>query len=222
LEPIAMDTLDAVNLLFIGVLAGFWWWQARAAGHAEARRGRLRTLAGLSTANVPPQNTTAAERLEDTLLRLRREGGYDADFLPWAKRTYEQVVAALADGALDKIVPLCSEAVAADFAAHLADRRRLGATQSLLFIGIDAADFVDAGIEETLAWIDVRFVSELVSVTHDRAGAVIDGHPSRIVRCVDVWTFAREGGQHRPAWQLVTTRQASDVAKGAQDAEPQT
>ena len=55
------------------------------------------------------------------------------------------------------------------------------------------------------AQITVRFVSQLVSVTHDRAGAVIDGSPDKVTEVTDVWTFARDLSVRDPNWKLVAT-----------------
>jgi signal recognition particle GTPase len=45
----------------------------------------------------------------------------------------------------------------------------------------------------------------LVSVTRDRAGAVIDGNPDKVTDVTDVWTFARDVTSRDPNWKLVAT-----------------
>ena len=57
------------------------------------------------------------------------------------------------------------------------------------FVSIDKADIVGAELRGRAAQVTVRFVSQLVSVTRDRSGAVIDGIPRQgdgRHRCVDV------------------------------------
>ena len=51
----------------------------------------------------------------------------------------------------------------------------------------------------------MRFVSQLVSVTRDRNGAVIDGSPEKVTDVTDVWTFARDVSSRDPNWKLVAT-----------------
>jgi predicted lipid-binding transport protein (Tim44 family) len=51
----------------------------------------------------------------------------------------------------------------------------------------------------------VRFVSQLVSVTRDKLGAVIDGNPDKVTDVTDVWTFARDITSRDPNWKLVAT-----------------
>ncbi len=40
------------------------------------------------------------------------------------------------------------------------------------------------------AQVTVRFISKLISATHDHNGAVIDGNAEKVTDVTDVWTFA--------------------------------
>jgi predicted lipid-binding transport protein (Tim44 family) len=51
----------------------------------------------------------------------------------------------------------------------------------------------------------VRFISQLVSVTRDRSGNVIDGSPDKVSDVTDVWTFARDLASRDPNWKLIAT-----------------
>ena len=51
----------------------------------------------------------------------------------------------------------------------------------------------------------MRFQSKLVSVTRDKAGAVIDGSADKVTDVTDVWTFARDLSSRDPNWKLVAT-----------------
>jgi len=55
------------------------------------------------------------------------------------------------------------------------------------------------------AQITIRFVSQLVSITRDREGAVIEGSPEKVTDVTDVWTFARDLSSRDPNWKLVAT-----------------
>ena len=46
---------------------------------------------------------------------------------------------------------------------------------------------------------------QLVSVTRDRNGAVIEGNPEKVTDVTDVWTFARDVSSRDPNWKLVAT-----------------
>ena len=56
-----------------------------------------------------------------------------------------------------------------------------------------------------IAQVTVRFVSQLVSVTRDRSGTVIEGSPEKVTEVTDVWTFARDMSSRDPNWKLVAT-----------------
>ena len=63
---------------------------------------------------------------------------------------------------------------------------------------------VDGGTAE----IEIKFSSQLVTVTRDKAGTVIDGDPEKVVEVVDVWAFARDVGSRDPNWKLIRTESA--------------
>ena len=59
-------------------------------------------------------------------------------------------------------------------------------------MSIDSSDLTGAEVRGPTAQVTVRFVSQLVSVTRDRSGNVIDGNPDKVTDVTDVWTFARD------------------------------
>ena len=54
----------------------------------------------------------------------------------------------------------------------------------------------------------VRFVSQMISVTRDRAGTSVDGNPDKVADITDIWTFARDTASRDPNWKLVGTGSA--------------
>ena len=73
------------------------------------------------------------------------------------------------------------------------------------FVGIDKADITEASLKNTTAQITVRFLSKLISATHDKDGKVVDGDPVHVGDVTDIWTFAREATSRDPNWKLVAT-----------------
>ena len=59
------------------------------------------------------------------------------------------------------------------------------------------------------AYVTVKFVSELVSVTRDASGEVIEGDPKKVREVTDIWTFARDTASRNPNWKLVATEAAN-------------
>ena len=53
--------------------------------------------------------------------------------------------------------------------------------------------------------LSVRFVSDLISATRDKSGAVIDGDPDASQTVRDVWTFTRDLKSRDPNWKLAAT-----------------
>jgi predicted lipid-binding transport protein (Tim44 family) len=145
--------------------------------------------------------------LAETLRRICRAVGYDdiADFVAGAKLTYELVLNAFAAGDLRDCRPLLAPDVRDTLTAAIAEREAKGDTVTTTFIGFRSADIVDAGLAGGIAWIEVRFVAEMVSVTRGRDGKVTAGHPNRVDEIAQRWTFEKELRSGRREWLLVAT-----------------
>ena len=72
-------------------------------------------------------------------------------------------------------------------------------------MSIDKAEITGAEVQGKTAQLSLRFLSKLITVTRDAAGAVVDGSPDTVVDVTDVWTFARALGSRDPNWKLVAT-----------------
>lgn len=126
-------------------------------------------------------------------------------FLAGAKSAYEMIVLAFAQGDRRTLKDLLSSEVYDSFEGAIRDREQRGETVERKFVGIDKADLVGAEMVGRAASLTVRFVSQIISVTRDKAGAVVDGSPEAITDVTDVWTFSRDLSSRDPNWKLVGT-----------------
>ncbi|RUV76171.1 MAG: calcium-binding protein [Mesorhizobium sp.] len=128
-------------------------------------------------------------------------------FVDGAKMAYEMIVMAYADGDRKTLKNLLSREVYDGFVAAIGDREAKSEKIQSSFVGIDKADIVSAEMKGSEAHITLRIVSELISATRDKAGAVIDGDPETVAEVKDVWTFARDTRSRDPNWKLVATEE---------------
>lgn len=136
----------------------------------------------------------------------REDAEFDAKhFLTGAKAAYEMIVTAFAAGDQRQLKNLLGREVFDSFEAAIQGREQRGETVETRFVAINSADVMHADMRAKTAQITVRFVSQLVSVTRDKAGAVIDGSPDKVTDVTDVWTFARDINSRDPNWKLVAT-----------------
>lgn len=126
-------------------------------------------------------------------------------FLTGARAAYEMVVTAFAEGDLRTLKNLLGREVYEGFEAAIRERQAKGETVETRFVSIDKAEITGAELRGRSAQVTVRFVSQLISVTRDQAGAVIDGSPEKVIDVTDVWTFARDLSTRDPNWKLVAT-----------------
>jgi len=137
---------------------------------------------------------------------VAQDPSFDAKhFLTGARQAYEMIVTAYAQGDRRSLKNLLSKEVYDGFEQAIKDRESRGEKAETRFVSIDKADITAAEVKGKTAQVTVRFVSQLVSVTRDKDGNVIDGSPDKVTDVTDVWTFARDLSSRDPNWKLVAT-----------------
>ncbi|GAB4229031.1 MAG: Tim44/TimA family putative adaptor protein [Methyloligellaceae bacterium] len=131
-----------------------------------------------------------------------------AHFLEGAKAAYEMIVMAFAEGDKRALRQLLSRDVYDGFVSAISERENRGETVETSFVGIDKAEIIDAELKKRTAHVTVKFVSQLITATRDKAGKVIDGDPKKVREVTDIWTFARDVSSRDPNWKLVATEAA--------------
>ncbi|HZP74558.1 MAG TPA: Tim44/TimA family putative adaptor protein [Pseudolabrys sp.] len=126
-------------------------------------------------------------------------------FVAGARAAYEMIVIAFAQGDRRTLKNLLSREVCDGFETAITERETRGETMESRFVSIDNADITAAELRGRTAQITVRFVSQLVSVTRDKSGNVVDGNAEKVTDVTDVWTFARDLSSRDPNWKLVAT-----------------
>jgi predicted lipid-binding transport protein (Tim44 family) len=130
-------------------------------------------------------------------------------FLSGAKGAYEMIVLAFANGDRRALKDLLSTEVYDSFETVIRDREKHDQKTETRFVSIDKAELVGAEARDRAAQLTVRFVSQMISVTRDKAGTIVDGNPDKVADITDVWTFARDTTSRDPNWKLVGTGSAN-------------
>jgi predicted lipid-binding transport protein (Tim44 family) len=167
--------------------------------------------AAIAQAEQKVKTLSAEPAVEQGLLAiLRADSGFDpAHFMQGAKQAYEMIVTAFAEGNRKMLKDLLSKEVMDAFSAAIVDRERKGEVIDQSFVGISKADIVGADLKNGVATVTVKFESQLISATRNRAGEVIAGDPQKITDVTDIWSFARETSARNPNWKLVATEPAA-------------
>ena len=124
-------------------------------------------------------------------------------------RAYEMIVLAFANGDRRALKDLLSSEVYESFEAVIKDREKHEQKTETRFVSIDKAELVGAEARDRAAQLTVRFVSQMISVTRDKTGTIVDGNPDKVADITDVWTFARDTSSRDPNWKLVGTGSAA-------------
>jgi predicted lipid-binding transport protein (Tim44 family) len=134
-------------------------------------------------------------------------------FIRGAKQAYEMIVTAFAEGNRKLLKDLLRSDVYEGFVRAITEREARGEQVDQSFVGISKTEILESELKSGLANITVRFVSQLISATRDKAGAIIGGDPQRINDVTDIWTFSRDVSSTKaradPNWKLIATQSAA-------------
>jgi len=128
------------------------------------------------------------------------------EFISGGRIAFELILGSYAAGNSDALKPLLSNDVFANFDQAIREREKAGETMEETLIGIKTADVVEAYMEESSAYITLKFISEQVHAIRDKDGEVVDGDPNVVTEVVDFWTFSHDMRSRDPNWILVATR----------------
>ena len=145
--------------------------------------------------------------LHDSLVAIANaDPTFDLEhFLTGARAAYEMIVTAFAEGDRPTLKNLLAPDVYDGFIAAIAEREARGHRSELTFVGLEEAKIIGAEFDGRSTRISIRFVAELISVTRDKDGAVVEGDPTEVQTIRDAWTFARDVNSRDPNWKLVAT-----------------
>lgn len=187
---------------------------------ADAKRDNVIRLPGAANdpAAAPPP---AADRWKDIAPAdspiiagidaiVRQESSFDPrDFLGGAKAAYETIVTAFARGDRKMLKGLLAKEVYDGFEQAITDREKRGEKAESNFVSIDKAEITAVDVKGKTAQVTIAFVSQLISVTRDAQGVVVDGSAEAVSEVNDIWTFSRQLGSRDPNWLLVATESAA-------------
>lgn len=137
---------------------------------------------------------------------VRQEPDFDPQaFVGGAKSAYETIVTAFARGDRKTLKSLLAKEVYEGFEQAITEREKRGEKAESNFVSIDKADLTGVDLKGKTAQITIAFVSQLISVTRDAQGNVVDGSADQVSEVNDIWTFSRQLGSRDPNWLLVAT-----------------
>jgi predicted lipid-binding transport protein (Tim44 family) len=128
-----------------------------------------------------------------------------AHFITGAKAAYEMIVTAFAEGDRKTLKSMLARDVFDNFVTAISERESRGETTETRFVAIEKAEITEAEVKANAMQVTVRFLSQIVSTTKNKAGETAEGSPNGMTDITDVWTFSRNVGASDPNWKLVAT-----------------
>jgi predicted lipid-binding transport protein (Tim44 family) len=176
------------------------------------RRAPGPVIDGRSEPPPPPPTRALPDPASETgqvlaAMHAADRGFAPAPFLSGAEGAFRIIVTAFAAGDRDKLRPLLAPATYAAFDQALAAREAAGETQRTEIRAILEATIDHAALAGSQAEITVRFVSQQITITHGKDGAIVAGADA-VMELVDIWTFTRDLTEKGAVWRLAAAHSA--------------
>ncbi len=128
------------------------------------------------------------------------------DFLAGAQTAYGMILEAFWAGDRETLKDMLDEQVYAQFESALSAREEKGHVLENKLLDVLDAKLVGAQLLDKTAELAVQLKAEIIAITRDKDGKVVEGNVSDAVEVNDRWTFARDTKSKDPSWMLVATR----------------
>jgi len=152
---------------------------------------------------VPDPRSALGARLMDI---VNADANFDPPkFLSSAENSFRIIVTAFAAGDRAALQPLLSEPVYQTFESVITAREAAGERHRTEIKSILSAVIEDAQLLGNQAAVIVRFTSDQVNLTLDKAGNPITGTEA-VTEIVDLWTFERTLKSKDTTWRLAAAR----------------
>ena len=135
-------------------------------------------------------------------LRQHKPDFDEVAFLDGAKRAYEMILTAFADGDLDAVDAFLGPEIKAGFLTAIENRQQTGRRLVTEITRLDRPHIEDAMMENGTARVAVRYRADIIS--HLVAGETSDEKPLPTVSR-DLWTFEQKPARKDSTWVLVAT-----------------
>lgn len=168
-------------------------------------------LPGAQNDNSAPSTVNEIEPVGPVQQALAEIMAADANFdqhgfVEGARGAFEMILTAFAGDDRETLKNLLTEEVYQNFEQALDARVAAGEKLETTLIGIKSIEITDVALENKMAEVTLRIVSEQVNVTKDAEGAEVDGDSNYIDTITDIWTFERDISSRGPNWYLKATQ----------------
>ncbi len=137
----------------------------------------------------------------------RADSHFDAgQMVDGAKGAYQMILEAFWAGDKEALKDFLDDTVLAQFSTAIDQREQDGLTLENRILDVTKAEISSAALVKRQAEVTIDFSAEIIAVTKDADGKVVDGDLSDAVDLEDKWTFARDTRSRDPNWTLIATR----------------
>lgn len=145
--------------------------------------------------------------LKDRIADIKKiEPSFNVEhFVNGAKGAFEMVLKAFHENDKETLKYLLADDIEEMFVAEAERNHNADPKTHTTLVSIPQADIIDIDLRSKHASIDIRFVSEQITVERDKDGNITGGDASEVNRIEDEWTFERDLGSKSPNWLITST-----------------
>ncbi len=146
--------------------------------------------------------------LRRTFMDIRRQDrSFDVgQFIGGAEKAYGMILEAFWAGDRNTLQSFLDDSVYNQFESAITSREKNELTLENRVVDVNNTKVISAELNNKIAELTVQFSAEIIAVTRDKSGKVVEGDVSDVVEMNDQWTFSKNVKSSDPKWTLVATR----------------
>ena len=129
----------------------------------------------------------------------------EKNFLEGAKNAFKMIIKSFSESEIEKLKPLLDYELINSFTKSISEREARQERQFSDVISFKNFEIIKININNNLASITLKIVSEQIKYLVDKKGALLEGNKDQSEIIKDKWVFERDISSANPNWKLVET-----------------
>jgi predicted lipid-binding transport protein (Tim44 family) len=124
-------------------------------------------------------------------------------FIKNASSAFEMILSAFTQHDQNILKMLVSKKIYEEFLKHIENNQKKQVTIEQSLVSLQNVELLKGRIDNNRAYLTIQYLSDQIYVMRDKDQNILEGHPSKIMHKVDLWTFSKDLTKAEPIWELM-------------------
>ncbi|MBN8828395.1 MAG: Tim44/TimA family putative adaptor protein [Sphingobacteriia bacterium] len=153
---------------------------------------------------IEPVSTSSNSTIVETMNKINQiyPNFTESYFINGAKKLFELILKSYVEGDLNAVKQLISTSLTNKLQNEINRRNLFEERLEISLVAIDSIEIMDASIDNNVAFITLKILSEQIINHYDKNGDLTSGNPTLTEQIEDIWKFSKDLSAQGPEWVL--------------------